>query len=142
MSYTPSVNPNNTPQWIKITKLYSDFATAGLTNDIEIYSLSAKQVVHSAVIHHTAAFVGGTIASYTMSVGSGTPFVNYIAASNVFQAAGNTVIFPAISAPIAQLPQNFGASTSIRAAAISTVGLLNAATAGSVDFYLLVSNLP
>ena len=39
-------------------------------------------------------------------------------------------------------PNFFGAVKSIRASAISTVGLLNTATQGSVDFYLLISTLP
>lgn len=132
------------PQWIKVTKSYTDFATAALTNDIEIYSLPAKGVVHAVVMHHTTPFTGGLIATYTISVGTSGAFAKYIVAGNVLQAAGNTVTFPAVaSAPVSAVsPENMGTTTSIRAQAISTVGNLNAATGGSIDFYLLTAQLP
>lgn len=136
MAYAPV---SNSPQWTKVTKTFTDFATAGLTNDIEILSLPAKGVVHSVMIKHTAAFTGGLIATYTLSVGITGTLAKYVAASNVFQAPSNTLSFPSVITPIME---NSGAVTSVRAAAISTVGNLNAATTGSVDFYILVSTLP
>ena len=140
MAYQPDIN---SADWVKVTKSYTDFATAALTNNVEIYSLPAKGVIHQVVMHHTAAFTGGLIATYTLSVGIAGTLTKYVAASNVFQAAGNTIIFPAASVmPLSATPENMGSATSIRAAAISTVGNLNAATAGSVDIYLLVSLLP
>lgn len=68
----------------------------------------------------------------------------YIAvALNCFIAPSGTNFVPnlAISAN-SSVPENFSAATSIRARATSTLGNLNAATQGSVDFYLLVSTLP
>lgn len=138
MSYTPSQ-----AGWQKITKTCADFSAAGLTNDIEILSLPAKSILHAVVVQHTASFTGGTIATYTISVGVTGNLVKYLAVSNVLQAPGNTVVFPAASVtPLSPSPEDMGASISIRASAISTVGLLNAATTGSVDFYLLTSTLP
>lgn len=133
MSYVSSVSTS--PKWIKITKVYSDFSTAGLTNDIEIYSLPAKGVIHAVQIYAPTLFSGGTIATYTLSVGINGNLVKYNAAANVFTGA----TLPAVTATTGV--ESMGSVTSIRAAAISTVGLLSAATAGAVSFYLLVSNL-
>lgn len=123
------------PTWIKITKTFSDFSIAGLTNDIEIFSLPAKGVIHSVQIIPTTAFSGGIIATYTVSVGIAGNLAKYAVATNVF--TGFTL--PVISA-VPGIESSSGA-TSIRSQAISTVGNLNAATAGSVDIYLLISNL-
>ncbi len=130
MAYLPG-NPN----WIKITKLFSDFSTAGLTNSINIFSLPAKGVIHAVFLNPTTLFSGGIIASYTISVGiSGTP-AKYNAAANVFTGAG----LPTPTAGI--FVENMSGSTNIQATSISTVGNLNAATAGSVDIYILISLL-
>lgn len=137
---TTPVIAGEVSRWIKITKSYSDFSTAGLTNDIEIYSLPAKSVIQGCIIKHSTLFSGGAIATYTASVGINGNLVKYAAAFNVFQAVSNTTF--GLGTSIAPTVENFGAATSIRGAVVSTVGLLNAATQGSVDFYLLVSTLP
>jgi hypothetical protein len=136
----PPITAGEVSRWIKITKTYSDFSTAGLTNDIEIYSLPAKGIIQSCVIKHTTLFTGGLIATYTASVGINGNLVKYAATLNVLQAVGNTTF--GLGAAIVPTVENFGAATSIRGSVVSTVGLLNAATQGSVDFYLLVSTLP
>lgn len=134
LSYTPNV-----ARWIKITKAYTDFATAALTNDIEIFSLPAKGVLHSAIIKHNTAFGGGSIASYSLSVGRTGSLDIWINGSSVTGAPSNTVFYVSETFPT---PINFGSVTSIRSQAISVGGNLNTATAGSVDYYLLISNLP
>ncbi len=137
---TPASTAGEVTRWVKVTKTYSDFSTAALTNDIEIYSLPAKSVIQSCIIKHTTLFSGGLIATYTASVGINGNLVKYAATLNVLQAVGNTTF--GLGAAIVPTVENFGAATSIRGSVISTVGLLNAATQGSVDFYLLVSTLP
>lgn len=132
MSYEPQLT---VPRWIKITKNFTDFSTAGLTNDIEIYSLPAKGVIHAVQVYAPILFSGGTIATYTLSVGVAGNLIKYQAAANVFTGAG----LPAVTATTGT--ESMSGVTSIRGAAVSTVGLLNTATAGSVEFYLLVSNL-
>ena len=131
MSYDPS-----DLKWVKITKTFSDFSTASVTNAITIYSLSSKQLIHSTQIVVTTTFSGGTIATYTISIGTGGNATKYSAATNVFTGAS----LPAISTS-AGLESTSGA-TNILATAISTIGNLSAATQGSVDIYLLISNLP
>lgn len=124
--------------WTKYTVPYTSLATAGLTNDIELFSLAAKTMIHNVVLKQSTAFSGGLIATYTVSVGITGNLVKYAAAFNVFQAAGAATfglnVLPGI--------ENFTGATSIRIAAISTVGNLNAATAGSVDAFVLTSLLP
>lgn len=134
----PISNPTTSrtvARWVKITKTYADFAAAGLTNDIEIYSLPAKGVIHAVQINPTTTFSGGLISAYTLSVGIATNLVKYQAAAVVFTGA----TLPAVTATTGV--ESMLSATSIRGAAISITGLLNAATQGVVNFYLLVSNL-
>lgn len=129
---------SNTPQWVKVTKAYTDFSTAGVTNDISIYTLQAKEYISDVKIIPTTAFSGGTIATYTISVGIAGLLTKYAIATNVF--TGNTTL-GAVHTPLIGL-ESISTTTDIRAQAVSTVGNLNAATAGSVDIYLLVATLP
>lgn len=125
-------------QWIKVNKIFSNFSIAGVTNDISIYTLPIKGYIHDVKIVPTTAFSGGIIATYTISVGIAGSLAKYAIATNTF--TGNTTA-TAIHAPLVGLESTSG-TTDIRAQAISTVGNLNAAVAGSVDIYLLVSILP
>jgi hypothetical protein len=123
------------PKWVKVTMGFADFSAAALTSSPEVYSLPAGGVIHAVKIKHSAAFTGGTIATYTISVGIVGTVAKYSAAFNVFQAPGNTV--QQLTSTVGT--ENHGAVTSIKATAVSTVGNLDAATTGSVDIWLLVS---
>lgn len=139
LAYTSAaVFTTNSPVWVKYTKTYSDLSTAGATNDIELFSLAAKEVIHNVIIKHSTAFSGGLIATYTLSVGIIGNLVKYAAAFNVFQAVSATTMQTSV---LAGMESSSGA-TSIRLSAVSTVGLLNAATAGVVDVWVLKSTLP
>lgn len=132
---TASQIPASDDRWVKVTKTFSDLAAAALTNNIEVYSLPAGGVIHAVKIKHSASFTGGAIATYTLSVGITGTLAKYAAAFNVFQAPGATV--QQISSTVGT--ENHTAATSIKLAATSTVGTLDAATAGSVDIWLDVS---
>lgn len=123
------------PKWIKIPVTFSTFSIAGLTQNVTIYSLPAKAVIHSVFINTTTPFSGGLIASYTMSVGIAGTLAKYAVATNVF--TGATLPVPALVSGV----ESMSAATDIKAAVISTVGNLDTATAGAADIYLLVSNL-
>lgn len=127
---------NTTPQWIKIIKSYSDFAAAALTNDIEIYSLAAKNMIHAVQIFPSTTFSGGLINGYTISVGIAGNLVKYSVATNVF--TGAALAQPSVISGV----ESMSGATSIRAQAVSGVGNLNTAVQGTVDIYLLVSKLP
>lgn len=130
MAYAP-----NCLKWVKITKTYSDFAIAGLTNNVSIYTLATHEMIHSVIINPTTSFQGGTIATYTISIGIPSPLnaTAYLGATSVL---GGTIT---ANNPTLSLSLN---NNAVSAYAISTIGNLNAATQGSVDFYLLVSTLP
>jgi len=129
--------PAANPVWVKYTKTFTDLSAAALTNDIELFQLAARGVIHSAIIKASTAFSGGLIATYTLSLGVSGTLAKYAIAFDVKQAAGATVF------ALNTLPgmESATTATSIRLAAISTVGNLNAATAGSVDIWVLQSIL-
>lgn len=131
MAYLPNV-----AAWTKYTKAYTDFSTAAVTNSVDLFTLQAKEVIHMIQIVPTVAFAGGLIATYTVSVGIVGVLAKYAIAANAF--TGFTL--PTINA----LPglESTSGTTAIKATAVSTVGNLNAATAGSVDIYVLKSTLP
>lgn len=139
-TFTNIAGSNTALQWIKIaTKVFGDFSTAGLTNTIASgYLLPPKGIIMGCQVIANTAFSGGTIASYTVSVGvgSGGSIAKYGVATNVF--TGSTLAVPNVLSGI----ESISSTTSITLTAISTIGLLNTATTGSVSVYLLVGVLP
>lgn len=128
------------PQWIKVTKTYTNFATAALANDISIYTLPIKGYVHDVKIVASTAFSGGTISAATISIGKAGALTRYTPVVDVF--TGNSSLLAA-HAPLPYC-ESMVATTDIRAAII-VVGVaqtLNNLSAGSVDIYLLISTLP
>lgn len=126
------------PQWAKYTKTYSDLSTAANTNSITLFSLPAKGVIHAVAIKHSAAFTGGAIASYAVAVGISGDTTKFATWVNVFQAPGDQV---GQASNVGVGIENFGVATTILLSATSVGGLLNAATAGSVDVWVLSSTL-
>lgn len=135
------VKADASAQWTKYTKTFADLSTAGLTNNIELFSLAAKEMIHAVIMKCSTLFTGGAIATYTLSVGITGTLGKYVAILDAKQAVGNQVFGPGLAAALLS-PENFGASTSIKLSAISTVANLNAATQGSVDVFVLKSTLP
>ena len=124
--------------WTPYTATFASLSAAALTNSITLATLPAKTVLHAVAIKHDTAFSGGAIASYTVSVGIAGTVDKYASAFNVFQAVGATVG----QLSHALFCENFSTTTPVLLSAVSTVGLLNAATAGSVTIWLLTSTLP
>lgn len=129
-----TVTFSGVPQWTNVTKTYSDFSAAATTKDIEIFSLPAGGVIHGVKIKHSTAFSGGSLTSYTVSVGLAGDLDKYASAFDVFQAASDTTF---------QMSQNFvsenhGAVSSVRAEATGSHNL-DTATAGSVTFWIYYS---
>jgi hypothetical protein len=46
----------NSVGWVKVTKTYQDFSDASTENDIEIYSLPAKGIIHKVLVKHSTPF--------------------------------------------------------------------------------------
>lgn len=121
--------------WVKVGSALgpSTFAAAALTNNVNLFTLAAGQVIQGIKIKHSVSFSGGAIASYTVSVGVSGNNAKYASAFDVFQA---------VAAGAYELSSNFGGeagATQITATATSTGANLNAATAGSVDIWALLS---
>ncbi len=123
--------------WTKFTISQSQLASAGTTNDIELFVLPANGVFHGYVIAHTQAFGGGAITDYFISLGTTADAQRYAPGFDVFQAVGPTVRqVPAALACLAE-----GVATSVRIAALSVGAPLNAATTGVVDIHILTTDL-
>jgi streptogramin lyase len=124
-----------TPFWVKQTIGHAALSAAAIGNSVELFSLRAGGVIHAVKVKHSAAFTGGGISAYTLSVGVIGDLDRYSPAFDVFQAPGNTV--QQVSGIIGT--EDHGAAVSIRLAAISTGDNLDQATAGSVEVWTLVS---
>jgi hypothetical protein len=148
--FTPTVG-DEYPKWVgPFTLDYTDFATAAMTNTINIgYTLPAGGVVHAVKIKHSQSFTGGAIASYQITgvgVGSGAAAAKfYGTAHSIFQATGATVgkICSSLLAPNAANDiESQSATTTVTATVTSAGANLDAATQGSVDIWLMVSAPP
>lgn len=124
------------PVWIKYTRTFDQMAPDGFTYDAPLFTLPAKGVIHAVKIKHSAAFTGGAISAYTVSVGISGNVTKYAGASNVFDAPSDTNfdITGTIGAET-----HAAAGTGIIVRATSTTGWLSDATAGSVDIWVLWS---
>lgn len=134
---------NAPPTWTKVQKTHTDLQTAATTNDIAIYSLAAKEVLHSVVIKTTTAFAGTGIVGYVLDIGKTGDLTRYLTNYNGMTAVSDTN-FGVGNGVISALPrpEDFGSATSVRLKATSTGANLNASTAGALDIYLLTSTLP
>lgn len=124
--------------WERFTVAHTALQTAGLTNDIELDTLDAKEILTGAYIKHTTAFAGTGITAYTLSIGITSDLDKYMPAFDVFQATGDTVF----NAESLMDSEDFASTTSIRLAATSVGANLDQSSAGAVEVYLLRSVLP
>lgn len=138
-SINPVTNLSGVPStanWIKITKHYTDFSAASLTNNVTLLNLVPKGVIHACVINNLAIFVGGFIASSTLSVGTVALPTKYCAASTVSGGIGLLGILNNMAV------ESMSTATPIVANLITTGGFINTLTSGNAEFYLLISVLP
>lgn len=134
-----SLSSATLPTWTKYTVTYTQLAAAALTNDIALFSLPAKTLIHKVVIKQTTAFAGTT--TYTLSVGIVGTLEKYLAAYDVKAAVAATT-FGASAVTVNATLESFGGATSIRVAAVATNENLNQASAGVADIYVQTSTLP
>lgn len=134
-------NPGCKPCWKKITKSYTDWSDSISSKDISIYTLAAGGCLHDLIVKHTTAFTGGTITDFGISVGVSGDLVKYATSKNVFSTPIDqdaTVGTRDNSSAFADVP-DWGSTTDIRAEASATGDTLDNATAGVIEFHLLVS---
>lgn len=116
--------------WTKVTKAHTAFQVASTTTDIEIFSAIAGEKITDVIMDATAGMTGGSIATYTMSIGLTGDLAKYASAFSVFGISAT---------PDHTLNNDFpdwAGVSSIRAAAIATGANLDQSLAGSVDFYI------
>lgn len=129
------------PYWTKYTVTHTQLQTAGTTNNITLFTVPAKTLIHKVVIKQSTAFAGTLIVSYTLSVGITGTLAKYIAAYDVFAAVASST-FGVSAATILETIEDFSSGVAIKVAAISAGGNLNASTAGSADIWVQTSLLP
>lgn len=119
----------------KITLTYADFATAALTNTINLgFTIPAKGIIHMITGQATAAFTGGAISAYSLKVGITGDLDKYIFNQSVF-----TLDLDALMAGATM--ESMSASTVLKVTATSVGANLSAATAGSVSYWIYYSTL-
>ncbi len=121
----------------KFTITHTQLQAAALTNDIELFSLLAKEEITAVYIKHSIAGAGAGITSYTLSLGLTGELDRYAPAFDIFQVIGNTV-FQRSGFNLGV--ENFGAANSVRVAAVADANLDNS-TAGSFDIWVQTSTL-
>lgn len=124
-----------TPIWRKYTVTKTQLAAAATTNNITLFTLPAGGIIEAVKIKHSASFTGGSISAYTISVGITGTLAKYAAAYDVFAAPSATAM--QLSTTVGT--ESHTAATAIKVAATSTGANLSAATAGSVDIWVKVS---
>jgi glucose dehydrogenase len=126
---------NPTPFWVKKTLTYADFEAVATTDDASVYTLPIGATVHQVVIKVNTPFTGGSLSTYTISLGVSGTVTKYLAATSVFSGTAIT------GSTANTAPVSFSGTTDIRAYATGSHNL-STATAGSIDVYALVSVLP
>jgi len=126
----------NVPGWITpITVQHTAFQTAGLTQDISLYTLPAGGLIHGVKLKQSVAFAGTGITSYSLSIG----FVG---------ALDDLLIdYPVDAAPADDLfaiaatfdSRNHAATVDVRIRATAVGANLDQSTAGTAQIWLLVS---
>ena len=127
------------PTWKKYTFTFTDLAVADTFKQVTLFSLPAKSVIRSIVIHHTTPFTGGALSDYTLKVGISSDITKYASAWSVFPASSGTYFFQLFHADEIE---NMTSSTNILLTAESVNDFLNAATQGSVNVYVEWFELP
>lgn len=131
--------------WTKYTRDYTDFSAAAAVNIIDVATLASGTCVHAVVMKHTASFTGGAISTYGVSalIHDGAGSTGISTGFNVFWAPGTQASLGKIGNITVQAAvYTIGATSTFQLSAACTGASLNAATAGSLDVWLLTSTLP
>lgn len=125
--------------WQKFTVTHTDLAAASGSSTFVFYMLPAACCVAELIVKSTIAFAGGSISGYVVDLGLAGDAGKYVSSYDVFANVSGTNFSRSDDAI---QPINFAASTPIQIEASSVGANTNAATAGSIDIYLLISKLP
>lgn len=137
--YMSPIDSSN-PIWVKYTISYADLAAADTVNDIELFQIPAKGVIHAAVMFQPTSFSGGGCGFYVVSLGIAGQLERILSEVDVF-AESDPTLYGSVVVNYNKLIVSMTTPTSIRVSAISDVDL-NLLTAGSVDIWVQQSVLP
>ncbi len=126
--------------WAKVGSSisFSAIAAAATASSINLFQLPAGAVLEGTVTKHSAAFGGGGITAYAISIGVSGALDKYSSAFDVLQATSGTAF---------QLSENFIMESMVNPTQViltaNCVGAnLNAATSGRVDIWAKFGVLP
>lgn len=132
---------------VPVRALFSDFATAGLNNTIDLLTLPIGAIVESVIAVVVTPMSGGGVASYTIECGQDvTPDTDAFLTAQSALAAANTIYGGSdahVGAALdgaANAIYSVTATFDVTAKAIADVNL-DLVTAGTVDFYITFRRL-
>jgi len=128
--YEPTPNELH---WQKFVLPHTALQAAATVNSITLLDLYPKGIIHAVKLQHTAAFGGGSLSAYTLSVGVSGGLTKYLGASDIFAAPGSAYVNNTIGT------ESQTVTTPILLTATATGANLDASTSGAVSIWLLVS---
>jgi len=128
---------DGSPKWFQFNVTYKSLAAAAVTGDLDLV-VPRGTIVHGAFIRSRQDFLGGGVATATLSMGTTGGPTNWVAAVSVFSGSpktlpGTTLVpgtFIATSAP---------ASMRVRLTCDINTNLL---TQGNADVFVMLSTVP
>jgi hypothetical protein len=137
IDFSAALSVQTTPafQWIHGVFDFASFYDTGSSKTLDFTVIPGHHVLHAVVLKTTAAFVGGSISEYTVKFGKAGALDRYLADTSVH---GTAPIF--VTAQVLFFESEGDTLTQITATATSDT--LDHATDGSLDIWMLISNLP
>lgn len=129
-------------QATKITRTHTQLQAAALTNDIEIYSLAANQVLLGSIIKSTTAFAGSGITAYDLTLGITGDLDKFALSYNALAAVADSNHQFTWNPKIESFASDGNSATSVRLGATAVGANLDQSTDGEVEIYLFLTELP
>ena len=123
--------------WRKVVVKYSQFDAADTTDTVTLYTTKRFETIERIVMRRDVDFSGGSLTTYTISVGKAGAVTKYQAAIDVFTGVSNGDTNSIVTTGPGVEPS----ATAIIATATGSHNL-STATAGQVTFFILVSEMP
>ena len=129
------VTPTVVPTWLLFTVTHTQLQAAALANDIELWSVPARVIIHGVVFEPTVQFAGVGITDYKMSLGIAANLPKYMAFVDVDNAVSASNFFTSDILGA----ESTSAVYSLRVAARSIGANLSASTAGTLNVAILAA---
>lgn len=125
--------------WVMMALGHADFQIAANNNAVPVYTLPPKTAIVAVYLAHQQEFLGGAIATYTLSVGIAGTLQKFANNFDVFQIPGGTVFAPTNN--LAAAIEDYNNPVDILVNAISTGATLDASIQGAGEIQILISTL-